>query len=146
MGVAIEKYVSIHKIAQGIAAKIYNNVDIGSLYEDDSLEPTQEKRNYEDDKVLLMTYYGLVPREYLTKNDEEIEEILPENEQTEDYSDMVEAIIEIANGSLQLKAVESPNMMKDRPVVSYQADTIPNRLIGRGTAEKAFNMQPLRRA
>ena len=141
MGVAIEKYVSIHKIAQGIAAKIYNNVDIGSLYEDDSLEPTQEKRNYEDDKVLLMTYYGLVPREYLTKNDEEIEEILPENEQTEDYSDMVEAIIEIANGSLLLKAVESPYMMKDRPVVSYQADTIPNRLIGRGTAEKAFNMQ-----
>ena len=141
MGVAIEKYVSIHKIAQGIAAKIYNNVDIGSLYEDDSLEPTQEKRNYEDDKVLLMTYYGLVPREYLTKDGEEIEEILPENEQTEDYSDMVEAIIEIANGSLLLKAVESPYMMKDRPVVSYQADTIPNRLIGRGTAEKAFNMQ-----
>lgn len=141
MGVAIEKYVSIHKIAQGIAAKIYNNVDIGSLYEDDSLEPTQEKRNYEDDKVLLMTYYGLVPREYLTKDGEKIEEILPENEQTEDYSDMVEAIIEIANGSLLLKAVESPYMMKDRPVVSYQADTIPNRLIGRGTAEKAFNMQ-----
>ena len=141
MGVAIEKYVSIHKIAQGIAAKIYNNVDIGSLYEDDSLEPTQEKRNYEDDKVLLMTYYGLVPREYLTKDGEEIEDILPENEQTEDYSDMVEAIIEIANGSLLLKAVESPYMMKDRPVVSYQADTIPNRLIGRGTAEKAFNMQ-----
>ena len=32
-------------------------------------------------------------------------------------------------------------MMKDRPVLSYQADTIPNRLLGRGTAEKAFNMQ-----
>ena len=77
----------------------------------------------------------------MTKDGEEIEEILPENEQTEDYSDMVEAIIEIANGSLLLKAVESPYMMKDRPVVSYQADTIPNRLIGRGTAEKAFNMQ-----
>jgi hypothetical protein len=141
MGVAIEKYISVHKIAQGIRAGIYNNVDIGSLYEDDSLEPTQEKRNYEDDKILLMTYYGLVPREYLMKEGEEIEEILPENEETEDYSDMVEAIVEIANGSLLLKAVESPYMMKDRPVVSYQADTVPNRLIGRGTAEKAFNMQ-----
>jgi hypothetical protein len=32
-------------------------------------------------------------------------------------------------------------MMKDRPVLTYQADTIPNRLLGRGTAEKAFNMQ-----
>lgn len=141
MGVAIEKYVSVHKIAAGIAAKIYNNVDIGALYEDDSLEPTQEKRNYEDDKVLLMTYYGLVPREYLTREGEEIEEILPENEATEDYSDMVEAIVEIANGSLLLKATESPYMMQDRPVISYQADTIPNRLIGRGTAEKAYNMQ-----
>jgi len=32
-------------------------------------------------------------------------------------------------------------MMKDRPVLSYQADTVPNRLLGRGTAEKSFNMQ-----
>ena len=32
-------------------------------------------------------------------------------------------------------------MMKDRPVISYQDDTVPNRLLGRGTAEKAFNMQ-----
>ena len=32
-------------------------------------------------------------------------------------------------------------MMKDRPVLSYQDDTIPNRLLGRGTVEKAFNMQ-----
>jgi hypothetical protein len=32
-------------------------------------------------------------------------------------------------------------MMKDRPVLTYQADTVPNRLLGRGTAEKAMNMQ-----
>ena len=32
-------------------------------------------------------------------------------------------------------------MMKDRPVLSYQDDTVPNRLLGRGTVEKAFNMQ-----
>jgi hypothetical protein len=31
--------------------------------------------------------------------------------------------------------------MKDRPVLSYQDDTVPNRLLGRGTVEKAFNMQ-----
>jgi hypothetical protein len=140
MGVAIEKYVSIHKIAKGIASGKYHNVDIASLYEDDSLEPTQESKNYEDDKVKLLTYYGLVPREYLDTG-EEIEEILPENEAIEDYTDMVEAIVVIANGSLLLKAEESPYMMKDRPVISYQADTVPNRLVGRGTAEKAFNMQ-----
>lgn len=143
MGVAIEKYVSIHKIAAGIASGKYKNVEIGSLYEDDSLESTQETRNYEDDKVLLLTYYGLVPREYLRSDD--VEEVMPEqepeNEATEDYADMVEAIIVIANGSLLLKAEESPYMMQDRPVISYQADTVPGRLMGRGTAEKAFNMQ-----
>ena len=32
-------------------------------------------------------------------------------------------------------------MMKDRPVLTYQDDTVPNRLLGRGTVEKAFNMQ-----
>ena len=31
--------------------------------------------------------------------------------------------------------------MKDRPVVCYQDDTVPNRLLGRGTVEKAYNMQ-----
>jgi len=32
-------------------------------------------------------------------------------------------------------------MMKDRPVISYQDDTVPNRLLGRGTVEKSYNMQ-----
>ena len=142
MGVAIERYVSIHKIAAGIASGKYLNVDIGAMYESDELESTQEVTNYQDDKVLLLTYYGLVPREYVTS--EEFAEVIPEadeNEDTEDYEDMVEAIVVIANGSLLLKAEESPYMMKDRPVLTYQADTVPNRLLGRGTAEKAYNMQ-----
>ena len=139
MGVAIEKYVGIHKIAAGIASGKYRNVDISSFYEDDSLEATQEQKNFEDNKVLLLTYYGLVPREYLTAG-EEVVDLFDESD-TEDYKDMVEAIIVIANGSLLLKAEESPYMMKDRPVLAYQADTVPGRLMGRGTAEKAFNMQ-----
>ena len=139
MGVAIEKYVSIHKIAAGINSGKYKDVDITSMYESDDLEPTQETTNFEDSKVKLLTYYGLVPREYL-QDGEEVEDILGESE-TEDYEDMVEAIIVIANGDVLLKAEESPYMMQDRPVLTYQADTIPNRLLGRGTAEKAFNMQ-----
>jgi hypothetical protein len=54
---------------------------------------------------------------------------------------MVEAIVVIANDGMLLKAEENPYMMKDRPVLSYQDDTVPNRLLGRGTVEKAFNMQ-----
>lgn len=143
MGVAIERYVSIHKIMAGITSGKYLNVDIGTLYEDDSLEPTQEAKNFEAHKVKVMTYYGLVPKEYLVT--EKIEQLLPEDDQyskeVDDYADMVEAIVVIANDNLLLKAEENPYMMKDRPVVTYQDDTVPNRLLGRGTAEKAFNMQ-----
>lgn len=139
MGVAVESYVSIHKIMSGIKDGTYRNVDVTPLYVDDSLEPTQESRNYQDEKVLLMRYYGLVPKEYLST--EEVEDIVELNDAVEDYSDMVEAIIVVANGSLILKAEENPYMMKDRPILTYQDDTVPNRLLGRGTAEKAFNMQ-----
>jgi hypothetical protein len=143
MGVAIEKYVSIHKVVEGIEKGIYRKVDITPTYEDTDLEPTQEVSQYQDEKVLLLTYYGLVPREYLNnlKENKEIVELFPENSSAEDYTDMVEAIVVIANDGLLLKAEENPYMMKDRPVLSYQDDTIPNRLLGRGTVEKAFNMQ-----
>ena len=142
MGVAIEKYVSIHKVVRGIEKGIYRKVNITPTYEDTDLEPTQEVSQYQDEKVLLLTYYGLVPREYLKKaEDDDIVELFPDDSAAEDYQDMVEAIIVIANDGMLLKAEESPYMMKDRPVLTYQADTVPNRLPGRGTIEKAYNMQ-----
>jgi hypothetical protein len=102
-------------------------------------------RNYDDDKVKLLTYYGLIPREYLTAmNGEESSsevDLFPEDSLADDYSDMVEAIIVIANENILLKAEESPYMMKDRPIVAYQDDTVPGRFYGRGTVEKAYNMQ-----
>lgn len=136
MGVAIERYVSIHKIMAGIKSGKYNNVDIGEFYKDDTLEPTQELTQFKDQKVLLLTYYGLVPSEYLKEDN--IEEVI--DTEDDDYDDMVEAIVITANGML-LKAEKTPYMMQDRPVISYQDDTVPNRLLGRGTVEKALNMQ-----
>lgn len=146
MGVAIEKYVSIHKVVRNIERGIYRKVNITPTYEDSQLEPTQEIQNYQDEKVKLLTYYGLVPREYLTKLEEmeeggKIEELFPEDSAAEDYQDMVEALIVIGNDGMLLKAEANPYMMKDRPVLTYQDDTVPNRLLGRGTIEKAYNMQ-----
>jgi hypothetical protein len=141
MGVAIEKYVSIHKVVEGIEKGIYKKVNIGTTYEDSDLEPTQEPSQYQDEKVLLLTYYGLVPREYLQEKDTETVVLFPDDSVAEDYTDMVEAIVVIANGSMLLKAEENPYMMKDRPVIAYQDDTVPNRLLGRGTVEKSYNMQ-----
>lgn len=142
LGVAIEKYVSLHKVVQNMENGTYKKVDVGSAYSDQALEPTQEPSQYQDDKVKLLTYYGLVPREYLDDAGEsEYEDLFPEGSDAEDYSDMVEAIVVIANDGVLLKAEASPYMMKDRPVVAYQDDTVPGRFWGRGTAEKAYNMQ-----
>jgi hypothetical protein len=142
LGVAIEKYVSIHKVVAGIESGIYKKVDITPQYDDSSLEATQDLRNFEDDKVKLLTYYGLVPKEYLTEGEEEeYEEIFSEGSVADEHCNLVEAIVVIANDSVLLKAEANPYMMKDRPVVAYQDDTVPGRFWGRGTMEKAFNMQ-----
>jgi hypothetical protein len=143
MGVAIEKYVSIHKIVEGMERGIYRKVNIQPAGEDTDLEPTQEISQYESDKVRLLTYYGLVPREYLKNLEEnkEVADLFPDDSVADEYSDLVEAIVVIANEGYLLKAEENPYMMKDRPVLSYQDDTVPNRLLGRGTVEKAYNMQ-----
>ena len=144
MGIAIEKYVSMHKIVKGMEDGIYRKVNIGPMYSEDSLEATQESTQFKDDKVKLLTYYGLVPREYLMQleNEEaEVVDLFPEDSTADDYADLVEAIIVIGNDSMLLKAEENPYMMKDRPVILYQDDTVPNRLLGRGTVEKAYNMQ-----
>jgi hypothetical protein len=144
MGVAIEKYVSIHKVVKGQEDGIYRKVEIGTDSMDTDLEPTQEITQYEDDKVKLLTYYGLVPREYieqLENEDGEVVDLFPEDSVQDDYSDLVEAIVVIANDGVLLKAEKNPYMMKDRPILAYQDDTVPNRLLGRGTVEKAYNSQ-----
>jgi hypothetical protein len=142
LGVAIEKYVSVHKIVDGIERGIYKKVDITLTAEDEDLEVTQDLKTYQDDKVRLVTYYGLVPREYLDEEEsEEYAELFPEGSVGDEYCNLVEAIVVIANGDLLLKAEANPYMMKDRPVVAYQDDTVPGRFWGRGTAEKAYNMQ-----
>jgi hypothetical protein len=142
LGVAIEKYVSIHKVVQNMENGTYKKVDLGSDYTSQSLEPTQENSQYQDDKVKLLTYYGLVPKELLDGEEKgDYEELFPEGSEAEDYANLVEAIVVIANDGILLKAEASPYMMKDRPVVAYQDDTVPGRFWGRGTAEKAYNMQ-----
>ena len=144
LGVAIEKYVSIHNVVKNIENGTYRKVDIQGSGDDPDLDPTQEVQQYQDDKVKLLTYYGLVPREYLEaleEGDKEVVDLFPEESVADEYSDLVEAIIVIANDSQLLKAEANPYMMKDRPVVAYQDDTVPGRFWGRGTVEKAYNMQ-----
>lgn len=143
MGCAIEKFVSVHKIVEGMERGIYRKIDLGTDGPDDDLEATEESVQYQDGRVRLLTYYGLVPREYLEQleNEEEVADLFPEDSLADEYSELVEAIVVIANGGKLLKAEANPYMMKDRPVMLYQDDTVPGRVWGRGTAEKAYNMQ-----
>ena len=144
LGVAIEEYVSFHTVVKGMEDGVYRKCDIAPSYETSELDPVQEDVPFQDGKIKVIRYYGLVPREYidqLENEDGEVVDLFPEDSAMDDYADLVEAIVVIAADSHLLKAERSPYMMKDRPVVAYQADSMPGRFWGRGTAEKGYNMQ-----
>jgi hypothetical protein len=145
LGVAIEEYVSYHSVVRSMADGTYRKVNITPSYSNMELEPVQEVTHEQDDRIRVTRYYGLVPREYLENVDKEegteVVDLFPEGSKGEDYQDMVEAIVVIADDQWLLKAEASPYMMKDRPIVAYQADSMPGRFWGRGTAEKGYNMQ-----
>lgn len=144
LGVAVEEYMSYYTIIDGIEKGIYRKINILPSYTTTRLEPVQEDSVSRTDKVPVIRWYGLVPRsmlEGLEEAESEAEELFPEDSLADDYSDMVEAVVVIADKQYLLKAEASPYMMKDRPVVAYQADSMPGRFWGRGTAEKGYNMQ-----
>jgi hypothetical protein len=144
LGVAIEEYMSYYTIVQGIEKGIYRKVDVVPSYRDTKLESVQEDVISRSDKIPVIRYYGLIPRAMLNgleEAEEETMELFPEDSVADEYSDMVEAVVVIADNQYLLKAEESPYMMKDRPVVAYQADSMPGRFWGRGTIEKGYNMQ-----
>jgi hypothetical protein len=144
LGVAIEEYMSYYTIVQGMEKGIYRKVDVVPSYRDTKLESVQEDVISRSDKIPVIRYYGLIPRAMLNgleEAEEETMELFPEDSVADEYSDMVEAVVVIADNQYLLKAEESPYMMKDRPVVAYQADSMPGRFWGRGTIEKGYNMQ-----
>jgi hypothetical protein len=144
LGVAVEEYMSYYTIVEGIEKGIYRKVNILPTYASTRLEPVQEHVVSRTDKIPVIRWYGLIPRsmlEGLEEAESEAEELFPEDSAADDYSDMVEAVVVIADKQYLLKAEVSPYMMKDRPVVAYQADSMPGRFWGRGTAEKGYNMQ-----
>jgi hypothetical protein len=144
LGVAIEEYMSYYSIVQGIEQGIYRKVNIVPSYSTTKLEEVQEGSPSRSDKIRVIRWYGLIPRsmlEGLEETESKTVELFPEESAADEYSDMVEAVVVIADGEHLLKAEESPYMMKDRPIVAYQADSMPGRFWGRGTSEKGYNMQ-----
>jgi len=152
MGVAIDEFVSLHHVELLQEQGVYRDVHVGTASPDTELEPDQDLTMYNDEKVRLTKYYGLVPRELLESSSEddgeedEEEELVDldeteETEETKNKSKYVEAVIVVANGGVLLKAEANPYMMQDRPIIAFSWDVVPGRFWGRGVCEKGYNSQ-----
>lgn len=149
LGVAIDEFVPKHQVEIGIQNGIYRDVDIESADTDTDLEADKELTSFDEDKVRLTKYYGLIPRHLynravMEEYDEDGElsnEVKPEEEDNEEDEGYIEVVIVIANGGQLLKIEENPYMMKDRPVVAFPWDVVPSRFWGRGICEKGYNSQ-----
>jgi hypothetical protein len=144
LGCAVDEYVSSHLVEQLQEKGVYRDVPLELASSDFDIEPDQELSSFEQDKVRLTKYYGLVPRHLLEKamKDEEAEDAeVVEFDDEEDDSYYVEAMVVIANSGTLLKAEKNPYMMQDRPVVAFPWDVVPSRFWGRGVCEKGYNSQ-----
>lgn len=145
LGVIIDEFVPKHQVLQGIESGIYRDVDIEEAAPDSDLEADKDITAYEDDKVRLTRYYGLVPKHLFvdatSENEEDEMSDLEEKDDTEAETGFIEVIIVVANGGKLLKVEENPYMMQDRPVVAFPWDVVPGRFWGRGICEKGYNSQ-----
>ena len=132
-GVAVDEFVSRHSIELLQESGVYRDAPIENAAANTNLEPDQDLAIYNDDKVRLTKYYGLVPREYLEEEGAVIDD--------DDKSMYIESIVVIANSGTLLKVEANPYMMKDRPVVAFPWDVVPGRFWGRGVCEKGYNSQ-----
>ncbi len=142
LGCAIDEFVSRHLVEQLQESGVYRDVELQSGSPDFDIEPDQDLTRYDEDKVRLTKYYGLVPRHLLKEaQDSEAEDAEVVEFEDDDDSYYVEAVVVIANGGTLLKAEQNPYMMQDRPVVAFPWDVVPSRFWGRGVCEKGYNSQ-----
>ncbi len=142
LGCAVDEFVPTHLIEQLQEQGVYRDVVVGLAAPDFDIEPDKDLSVYEDDKVRLTKYYGLVPRHLLKEaQDSEVEDAEAVEFDDDDTSYYVEAIVVVANDGVLLKAEENPYMMGDRPVVAFPWDVVPSRFWGRGVCEKGYNSQ-----
>ena len=148
MGVIIDEFVPKHQVLKGIESGIYNDVDLEDADTDTDLEADKDLTAYDDDKVRLTRYYGLVPKHMYTSalndsEEDEMSDLETEDSKEDDDEDdgYIEVIIVVANGGQLLKIEENPYMMQDRPVVAFAWDVVPSRFWGRGICEKGYNSQ-----
>ena len=138
LGVAVDEFVSRHTVEILQEQGVYREVLVGDASPDTDIEPDQDLTVYQDDKIRLTKYYGLVPR-HLLKESEDYEDLEVDEDDEDSY--YVEAVVVIGNEGTLLKAEKNPYMMQDRPIVAFPWDIVPGRFWGRGVCEKGYNSQ-----
>ena len=145
LGCAVDEFVSRHIVEKLQEQGVYRDVELQEAQQDFDIEPDHDIQSiYEEDKVRLTKYYGLVPRHLLEeamKDPDAEEEAVSLSDDEEDDSYYVEAIVVVGNDGVLLKAEANPYMMGDRPIIAFPWDVVPSRFWGRGVCEKGYNSQ-----
>lgn len=135
LGCAIDEYVSRHIVEELQEQGIYRDEEfIGEAASEDEIEFDSSVDSRPKDRVRLTKYYGKVPRDFLLAEGVDEDDI-------DTPGHYVEAIVVLGNESTVLKAIPSPYMCQDRPVVAFQWDVVPSIFWGRGVCEKGYMSQ-----
>ena len=134
LGVAVDEFVSRHVVEELQEQGVYDeDAYIGDAAADSEIDFDNTADTAPKDRIRLTKYYGKVPRDLLEEAGADLEDV--------DDGHYVEAVVVIANEGTLLKAIPSPYMCQDRPVVAFQWDIVPSVFWGRGVCEKAYMSQ-----
>ena len=140
LGCAIEEDVGTHIIKAGVQKGFYKDVKVEAAAGDPTTgQDPQVVNPWVNDVVPVIRYYGKVPKNLLFPKETTVDLFTDEKKEPSTDpldAEMVESWVIIANEQYLLKACETPDMMKDRPVVAYQWDIVPGKFYGRGICEK----------
>lgn len=146
LGCAVEEFVSRHVVERGMDDGTYKReplVGVSNATTYPNLEKDVDLTIHYTDRVKLTRYFGLVPKRLMFPPDQTVDLGIETQDITKqtDPEEYIESIVVIMDDNLLLKADENPYMMKDRPIVAFPWDLVPNRFWGRGMVEKGYNAQ-----
>lgn len=107
----------------------------------------QSLTHTDSDEVDVVEYHGKVPLKLYNKLDKSstpLDDVLNMDlslDPDDGDGPLAECIVTIANGSILLRAMINPFVMKDRSIIAFQHEKVPGRFWGRGVAEKGYNPQ-----
>lgn len=155
LGVAVRRIKTQHSILEKITKGVYRKDVLAGItpgqrlrnYDiDQSIDPQSILASNDSDEIDVVEYHGKVPLSLLnalTDQRTEVDRILQDVTigATEDDDSLIEAIVTVANGSVLLRAIANPFVMKDRSIIAFQYERVPGRFWGRGVTEKGYNPQ-----